>query len=343
MDQRNFFVGAARQQKGPRLLPLLLGAAAAVVCLPRLTGFVAGLVGATPSALRGAPRYAALKDAAAAAEGAAEEVAAAAAAGLEDAREGTVNALEQRERQESKEQLINLVEDTGLLEEVMTPEGKPLRGRVDEAIGRVERFSPTREPVYSELLDGEWRVKFSGSYAPGLFQSPTRELALFLYAGGFSPGNALNSFSSGFWGKFLGVKAENYRVNIRGGGSDVESFAEITTFGEKKEVSYRAELMPLSANRMSEEILSLDLPSPIGKQEPPLSLRRQLLVSYLDEDMMIVRDESGVADVLVRDARPASGVSGGSATAEASGTSQQAAGADEVAAAVEASVDSGAA
>lgn len=249
----------------------------------------------------GAAVDAKLQEAESSAIAGAKSAAAAASAGVEKAREGAVNLLEERERDQAKEQLLSLLEDEALAEEVMSPEGKPLRGRVDETLARLERSNPTPEPVYSDLLDGAWQVKLSGTYAPGLLQSPTRELALFLYAGGFSPGNALSSVSNGFWGNLLGLKAENLRVQIMGGGADVESSAEITTFGQRQTVSYRAELMPLSANRMSEEILSLNLPAPLGSQENPMPWQRQVLVTYLDDDIMIARDESGVADVLVRE------------------------------------------
>ncbi|CAK9053110.1 Putative plastid-lipid-associated protein 13 [Durusdinium trenchii] len=153
--------------------------------------------------------------------------------------------------------------------------------------------------------------RYAGSYAPGLLSSPTRELALFLYSaepptpvtdwsGGFSLGNALTSFASGFWGQSFGVKLGSKKVEIMGG-RDVEAQAEIEVAGKKETLRYKAELMPLSASRMSEEVVSLKLPEPIGNQDLPLELRRSILVTYLDEEMMIVRDESGVAEVLVKE------------------------------------------
>jgi len=200
---------------------------------------------------------------------------------------------------DAKERLMDLL-DSSLEEEVQRPEGKPMRGRVDEAIIRLERLNSNEEPVYSPELDGTWIVKYAGSYAPGLLSSPTRELALFLYSGGFSLGNALTSFASGFWGQSFGVKLGSKKVEIMGG-RDVEAQAEIEVAGKKETLRYKAELMPLSASRMSEEVVSLKLPEPIGNQDLPLELRRSILVTYLDEEMMIVRDESGVAEVLVKE------------------------------------------
>eukprot|EP00439_Symbiodinium_sp_Y106_P013399 s1589_g1.t3 len=207
--------------------------------------------------------------------------------------------------QDAKERLMDLLEDSSLEEEVLRPEGKPMRGRVDEAIVRLERLNTQEEPVYSIELDGTWNVKYAGSYAPGLLSSPTRELALFLYGGGFSLGNALSSFAQGFWGQSLGVKLGSKKVQISGG-RDVEASAKVEVAGRKETLTYKAELMPLSAQRMSEEVIALKLPDPIGDQDLPLELRRSILVTYLDEDMMIVRDESGVPEVLVKELAPVS-------------------------------------
>mmetsp|Transcript_20589 Transcript_20589/g.51479 ORF Transcript_20589/g.51479 Transcript_20589/m.51479 type:complete len:330 (+) Transcript_20589:96-1085(+) len=200
---------------------------------------------------------------------------------------------------EAKAKLMDLLDDEMLSQEVLRPEGKPTKGRLDEAIITLERLNACAEPVYDERMDGTWTVKYSGSYAPGLLSSPTRELALFLYGGGFSLGNALSSFAEGFWGQNLGVKQGEKTVRIQGG-RDVDAIAEVEIMGMSRTLSYTAELMPLSAQRMSEEIVSLELPDPLGTQDLPLELRRSILVTYLDDEVMVVRDESGVPDVLVR-------------------------------------------
>jgi len=140
---------------------------------------------------------------------------------------------------DAKERLMDLLEDSSLEEEVLRPEGKPMRGRVDEAIIRLERLNTNEEPVYSVDMDGTWMVKYTGSYAPGLLSSPTRELALFLYGGGFSLGNALSSFAQGFWGQTAGVKLGSKTVQITGG-RDVEASAEVEVAGRKETLNYKA-------------------------------------------------------------------------------------------------------
>lgn len=203
----------------------------------------------------------------------------------------------------AKESLMSLLDDSMLAQEVLKAEGKPAKGRVDEAILALERYNPSEEPVYALELDGTWEVKYSGSIAPGLLASPTRELALFLYGGGFSLGNALSSFVNGAFGQNLGLKISGKTVRIQGG-RDVDATAEIEVAGQEQKLSYTAELMPLSARRMSEEVVSLELPEPLGKQDVPLELRRTILVTYLDDEVMIVRDESGSPEVLVRQVEP---------------------------------------
>lgn len=200
----------------------------------------------------------------------------------------------------AKAQLTSFLADEYLAQEVLRPEGKPTRGRMDEAIVELERLNPTKEPVYSDLVDGKWTVKYTGTYAPGLLSSPTRELALFLYGGGFSLGNALSSFASGFWGQSAGLKVVEKTVRISGG-RDVQASAKVEFGGQKETLTYSGDLMPLSGRRMSEEVVSVDLPAPIGRQDAPVELRRTILVTYLDEEIMVVRDESGVPEVLTRD------------------------------------------
>lgn len=225
---------------------------------------------------------------------------------------------------DAKARLMDLLEDEMLAQEVLKVEGKPTRGRVDEAIVMLERLNPTEEPVYSLELDGTWNVKYSGSIAPGLLASPTRELALFLY-GGFSLGNALSSFVNGAFGQNLGAKLGSKVLKIEAG-RDVEATAEVEVAGQKQTLVYKAELMPLSARRMSEEVISLELPEPIGRQDAPVELRRSILVTYLDDEVMIVRDESGVPEVLIREpAAAAPAVMDTAAEAEAGKAKREAA------------------
>jgi len=216
-----------KQRTGRSALTLLLALGAWAVT-PSVTGFVVG----------GVPRASFLTGRAAVA--AQETTSTAPNPAVEDA----------------KARLLDLLEDSSLEAEVLKPEGKPIRGRLDESIVKLERLNANEEPVYSTELDGTWMVKYTGTYAPGLLSSPTRELALFLYGGGFSLGNALSSFVQGFWGQSVGMNLGSKKVQIIGG-RDVEASAEVEIAGRKEMLNYKAELMPLSAARMSEEVVSV--------------------------------------------------------------------------------------
>lgn len=178
-----------------------------------------------------------------------------------------------------------------------------MRGRIDEAIIQLERLSPGEELAYSELLDGTWSVYYSGSFVPGPLPSPAHPFGLFLN-GGFSPANAITSFVDGFWGRTLGMNMGAKTVEIIDG-RDVKATAQVTLPGGSQEtLRYKAELMPLSAHRLNEEIISIELPQPLGWQNVQLEIKRGILVTYLDDEMLIVRDESGVPEVLERLAPP---------------------------------------
>lgn len=173
------------------------------------------------------------------------------------------------------------------------------RGRLHELISRLEAFAHIDDPIHHELLNGRWSVKYSGSYARGLVDSPTREITLMLYNGGFSLGGFLRTWAAGFWGQALGVKVDALKVEIRHN-QEVTASAEVNIGGATETFSYAAEIRPASPCQMIEQIRSINFPEPLGTQNLLLYAERRVLVTYLDQDIMVVRDESGVPDVLVR-------------------------------------------
>ena len=69
--------------------------------------------------------------------------------------------------------------------EGLTAAGLPSYSRFTlmELLPRLESANPTAAPATSAQLDGEWALRYAGGPAPGLVNSPTREIALLLYAG----------------------------------------------------------------------------------------------------------------------------------------------------------------
>ena len=72
---------------------------------------------------------------------------------------------------------------------ILTSISKETRAKINEALLKLEAMNPTSEPTNSSLLNGVWTLKYAGGYdSEGALQSPTRQIALFLYSGGYSPG-----------------------------------------------------------------------------------------------------------------------------------------------------------
>lgn len=62
------------------------------------------------------------------------------------------------------------------------------RAVINELLLSLEASNPTAAPTRSPLITGDWEFAYNAGVAPGPVPSPTRPLALAMYAGGFSPG-----------------------------------------------------------------------------------------------------------------------------------------------------------
>jgi len=64
------------------------------------------------------------------------------------------------------------------------------RTAINEALYKLEALhTRTSDPAVSPLLNGVWQLRYVGGYASQwALPAPTRQLALFLYSGGYSPG-----------------------------------------------------------------------------------------------------------------------------------------------------------
>ena len=110
-----------------------------------------------------------------------------------------------------------IIEDVDVKDELLSVVGaavgdsvsSDLRDEVSELLVKMEAKNPTEEPATSALLNGVWDVAYQG-YAPGPLPSPTRPLALALYAGGFTPG--VRRSVLGFFCRVDGVASDRCRV-----------------------------------------------------------------------------------------------------------------------------------
>jgi len=66
---------------------------------------------------------------------------------------------------------------------------KDTRSKINEALLKLESMNPTPQPTQSSLLNGVWKLRYAGGYSDEwTLPSPTRDIALLLYAGGYGPG-----------------------------------------------------------------------------------------------------------------------------------------------------------
>jgi len=175
------------------------------------------------------------------------------------------------------------------------------RSDINEALLKLESLNPTADrPTDSPLINGVWSLRYAGGYDEDwALPSPTRQLALFLYSGGYSPGLFALRLASTL-PKGL-VEAGDLEIAISREQPRIEASIDVTLLGgATNSVVVKARLDSLSDVRLTETYESatvldqnIDLPQ-------ALQYSRDLYVTYLDEEILVVRDGSGVPEILVR-------------------------------------------
>lgn len=177
-----------------------------------------------------------------------------------------------------------------------------LRATVTEAVLALEATNPTEDPATSPLLNGRWDVAFSG-YAPGPLPSPTRPLALALYAGGFTPGQAGLALA-GLLPDAL-ADAGPLQLTIGRDQPRCEALTSVSLAGlGAQDVTVRTRLEAETGVRLRETYASCEAFGRTVDVPAALQYARKLYVTYVDDDLLVVRDESGAPDVLLRVGQP---------------------------------------
>lgn len=187
--------------------------------------------------------------------------------------------------------------------EGLKPMDDGVRALASECILELERSATgnTADPAASPLLNGVWELAIPGILGKGLVDSPTRELALVMYTAGYAPGTLLQLL-----GKLpspLGVSLEGVTVTIRSpdaGQPRVTTEVRSTGLGEARTATLFSNLQQVSSVRLREDVVEAEVFGRRTLLPGPLARSRTLFISYLDEDMLIARDDSGSAEVLVR-------------------------------------------
>lgn len=176
------------------------------------------------------------------------------------------------------------------------------RADINEALLKLEALNPTPKPATSTLLNGVWELSYAGLYSSnGALPSPTRQVALFLYSGGYSPGLFALQLAKQLPSNLVDVVG-SLDITISREAPRVEAKAKVKTLlGGASTVTVKSNLEVVSDIRMRETYESatvlggnvLDLPG-------FLQYSREIYVTYLDEDLLVIRDGSGVPELLIR-------------------------------------------
>jgi len=197
-----------------------------------------------------------------------------------------------------KDSLLSLVSNDLTLEPPLSTQ----KQEVDELILSLSALNPTPAPARSSLVNGVWEVAYTQTPGGGLFDSPTRPLALSLYATGFSPGVLAQGLAK------LPMAAASIgpvRVTItsaEAGQPRVESSTSLSLAGGtvNQGLVVRANLAARSDVCLREEFVEAEALGQRTLLPGPLAFSRSLYVTFLDEEVLILRDDGGLASVLRR-------------------------------------------
>jgi hypothetical protein len=198
----------------------------------------------------------------------------------------------------TEEAVVNSIMD--LMPSLMGEITEEKRSAINEALYKLEGMNPTSEPTISPLLNGIWELRYVGGYSmDGALPSPTRQIALFLYSGGYSPGIFALTLAQKLPSALFEVS--DLEIAISRAQPRVEASIRVKLLGQAdSKISVTTRLETLSDVRMRETYESATLLDNPVDLPGPLQYGRDLYVTYVDEDLLVVRDASGVPEVLVR-------------------------------------------
>ena len=160
------------------------------------------------------------------------------------------------------------------------------RSEINELVLELERKNPTRNPAESELMNGVWEL---------MVQESVTEPTLLVYQAVKAIPFKIISASS------ITLTISSWtqpRVSRVKASSTIKVGDRIAEF--KMDFEVLTELEAKSGNRFRETFLAGKL-GPVKIPLPDIpNLKRDLVVSYLDDDLLIVRDSLGSPEVLRR-------------------------------------------
>ncbi|WZY91538.1 hypothetical protein YC2023_063867 [Brassica napus] len=238
------------------------------------------------------------------------------------------------ERLSAKESLLLALKDAGGFEALVTGKTTSMqRIDVNERITSLERLNPSPRPTTSPCFEGRWNFEWFGSGSPGLlaarviferFPSTLANLSrmeiVIKDANAKATANIklLNSIES----KIILSSKLTVEGPLRLREEYVEGMVESPTVIEEavpeqlKRALGQATTTLQQLPDLIKDTLSSGLRIPLSKKESHFvllsalggSFERFFMISYLDEEVLIVRDTAGVPEVLTRLETPPSNV-----------------------------------
>ncbi|KAI7997767.1 hypothetical protein ACSBR2_034002 [Camellia fascicularis] len=222
------------------------------------------------------------------------------------------------ERLSAKESLLLAFKDSGGFEAVVSGKTTDLqRIDVNERIIGLERLNPTPRPTTSPFLEGRWNFEWLGSGSPGLiaatfvfqrFPSTLANLSKMdlVIKDGYGKITAIMRLLNSIESKFVLSTQFSVEGPLRMKEEYMEGVLELPTVDE--------ETIPEQLRGAFGQAVSTVQQLPVSIRDAmasglkvPLSgtFQRLFIISYLDDEILIIRDSTGVPEVLTRlDAPP---------------------------------------
>lgn len=232
----------------------------------------------------------------------------------------SANYAKEMERLSAKESLLLAFKDAGGFEALIAGRTSEMQKiDVNERIVGLERLNPTPRPTTSPFLEGRWNFEWIGYGSPGLFGAtllserfPATLANLCKMDLVIKEGYAKITANM----KFLNAIENNFilstKLTVEGPLRMKEEYAE----GVLENPTVDEETIPQQLKGVFGQAVNTvqQLPSPIkdavsGGLTIPLNgaFQRLFMISYLDEEILIIRDAMGVPEVLTRlDSAPSS-------------------------------------
>lgn len=223
------------------------------------------------------------------------------------------NYAKEMERLSAKESLLLAFKDAGGFQSLVGGKTTELqRIDVNERIIGLERLNPTLRPTTSPFLEGRWNFEWIGSGSPGLFA------ARFLFErfpvtlanlvgldmrikDGYSRVMANLKFLNSIESKFLLTTKLSLEGPLRMKEEYVEGVFEAPTVSEQAipeqlkgalgQATGSLQQLPASIK----DVVASGLKIPLSG-----TFQRLFIISYLDDEILIIRDAAGAPDVLTR-------------------------------------------